>query len=158
MQYPNRRYGSPTAMEHYAIWYGSEANLAKALKRSRRTVRDWITGRAKVPWWVPEIMRLQQMEHNAMVYRMTGREVAARLGVATGGEVIDAGARFRPDPLDVAPSGGQVRNLVCHVAQVPLQRIDPPGGHIGQHVQLADTPINAIDEPQRRHDKQVQRR
>lgn len=98
MRYPNRRYGNPTAMQHYAIWYGSTAELAKALKRSERSVRDWLSGAAKVPWWVPEIMRLQKMEHDAMVYQMTGRKVAARLGVATAeGAVIDAGARFRPE-------------------------------------------------------------
>ena len=97
MRYPNRRYGNPTAMQHYALWYGSVANLAKALKRSERSVRDWLSGAAKVPWWVPEIMRLQKMEHDSMVYQMTGRKVAARLGVATqDGAVIDAGARFRP--------------------------------------------------------------
>ncbi len=103
MRYPNKRYGNPTAMQHYAMWYGDIPSLAKALKRSERTVRDWLSGAARVPWWVPEIMRLQQMEHNAMVYRMTGRQVATRLGVATLGAVVDAGQRFRPDaPLPIA--------------------------------------------------------
>ena len=98
MRYPNRRYGNPTAMAHYAMWYGDIKSLAKALKRSERSVKDWLACRAKVPWWVPEIMRLQQMEHNNMVYQMTGRQVAARLGEVVGGQVIDAGARFkRPD-------------------------------------------------------------
>jgi hypothetical protein len=102
MQYQNRRYGNPATMEHFAMWYGSTAALAKALRRSERSVNDWLTGRARVPWWVPEIMRLQKMEHDAMVYQMTGRQVAARLGVATTGAVIDAGARFRPDALPIA--------------------------------------------------------
>jgi hypothetical protein len=108
MQYPNRRYGNPTAMAHYAIWYGDRhghySNLAKALKRSERTVKDWMTGAAKVPWWVPEIMRLQQMEHNAMVHQITGRKVLARLGVATpAGVLVDAGARFRPEHAFPSP-------------------------------------------------------
>lgn len=97
MQYPNLRYGNPAAMAHYAMWYGSTANLAKALRRSERSVHDWLTGRAKIPFWVPELMRLQKMEHDAMVYQMTGRQVTARLGVVSNGQVIDAGARFRPD-------------------------------------------------------------
>jgi transposase len=97
MRYPNRRYGNPTAMAHYALWYGSIPELAKALKRSERSVRDWLSGAAKVPWWVPEIMRLQKMEHDAMVYQMTGRQVSARLGVVSESTVIDAGARFRPE-------------------------------------------------------------
>lgn len=100
MRYPNMRYGNPTAMAHYAIWYGDShgtyKNLAKALKRSERTVKDWMTGAARVPWWVPEIMRLQQMEHANMVYQMTGRRVAARLGLVEGSTIIDAGVRFLP--------------------------------------------------------------
>jgi hypothetical protein len=98
MRYPNRRYGNPTAMAHYAIWYGSTAELAKTLRRDERTVKDWLSGRARVPWWVPEIMRLQQMEHNDMVRQMTGREVLARFGVvAPAGDLVDAGIRFKPE-------------------------------------------------------------
>lgn len=116
MRYPNLRYGNPTAMQHYAMWYGDTGgrytNLAKALRRSERSVKDWLTGAAKVPWWVPEIMRLQKMEHDAMVYQMTGRRLGARLGTATAtGDVIDAGHRFRPEqPLpatvDAHPQDG----------------------------------------------------
>lgn len=97
MRYPNRRYGNPTEMAHYALWYGSTAELAKSLKRSERTVRDWLSGAARVPWWVPEIMRLQQMEHADMVRQITGRTMRARWGmVAPAGQLIDAGIRFKP--------------------------------------------------------------
>lgn len=121
MKYPNKRYGNPTAMAHYAMWYGNTANLAQALRRSERSVQDWLTGRAKVPWWVPEIMRLQKMEHDARVYQMTGRQVAARLGVAAStGAVIDAGSRFRPElppPTgaalqDADPGAGELRRYL----------------------------------------------
>jgi hypothetical protein len=81
-------------MAHYAIWYGSTAELAKALKRSERSVNDWLTGKAKVPWWVPEIMRLQKLEHDHMVHRITGRAQLARLGIVQAGQVVDAGQRF----------------------------------------------------------------
>lgn len=106
MKYPNRRYGNPTAMAHYALWYGSTAELAKALKRSERSVTDWLSGKTRVPWWVPEIMRLQKMEHDQMVYQMTGRRVAARLGLATASAtIVDAGSRFMPPtPLPAAPA------------------------------------------------------
>ena len=97
MRYPNRRYGNPTAMSHYALWYGSVPELAKALKRSERSVNDWLSGKSKVPWWVPEIMRLQKMEHDAMVYQMTGRQPSPRLGVVVESNVVDAGSRFRPE-------------------------------------------------------------
>ncbi|MEJ7806893.1 MAG: hypothetical protein WKG03_13355 [Telluria sp.] len=91
-------------MQHYAIWYGDTKALAKALRRSERSVEDWLAGRTKVPWWVPEIMRMQQAEHAAMIYQMTSRRMGARLGVVAGGTVIDAGSRFLA-PLfpDAAP-------------------------------------------------------
>lgn len=110
MRYPNRRYGNPAAMRHYALWYGDTASLAKALMRSERSVKDWLSGAAKVPWWVPEIMRLQKLEHDAMVYQMTGRQVAARLGVVSESTVVDAGSRFRPEqpfPAMVAPAAAR---------------------------------------------------
>jgi hypothetical protein len=100
MRYPNLRYGNPTAMAHYAMWYGTTANLAKALRRSERSVKDWLSGKSRVPWWVPEIMRLQKMEHDSMVYRMTGRQVSARLGLVESATatIVDAGTRFKPLP------------------------------------------------------------
>lgn len=105
MRYPNRRYGNPTAMRHYALWYGSIPELAKALKRSERSVNDWLNEKAKVPWWVPEIMRLQKMEHDEMVRQMTGIRIAARLGVVDPkGNLTDAGARFvKKPPQDAIP-------------------------------------------------------
>ena len=108
LQYPNRRYGNPAAMRHYAMWYGSVPALAKALKRSERSVRNWLSGKAKVPWWVPEIMRLQQMEHNDTARQITGRLVGVRLGIVAGGTVVDAGARFKPEPAQVPQDADQV--------------------------------------------------
>jgi hypothetical protein len=119
MRYPNRRYGNPTAMAHYAIWYGTVPELAKALKRSERSVKDWLSGKVKVPWWVPEIMRLQQMEHNHTVYQITGRKLAMRLGVVDSATatVIDAGARFRPKQPLPAVSGATTDRLNHVIAQ-----------------------------------------
>lgn len=113
MRYPNRRYGNPTAMAHYALWYGNTANLAKALKRSERSVKDWLSGKSRVPWWVPEIMRLQKMEHDSMVYQMTGRQVAARLGVVQASTIVDAGTRFKAPqpPLTACSTSPQLKPL-----------------------------------------------
>jgi len=102
MRYPNKRYGNPEAMRHYAMWYGTVKNLAQALRRSERSVRDWLSGAARVPFWVPELMRLQQMEHNNTAYQITGRQVAARLGTVAAGVVVDAGARFLAEPPPLA--------------------------------------------------------
>ena len=61
MKYPNLRYGNPLELAHYAQPFPLK-ELAKRLRRSERSVSDWLQGRAKVPWWVPEILRLQHME------------------------------------------------------------------------------------------------
>lgn len=101
-------------MAHYAMWYGSVAELAKSLKRSERSVRDWLSGKQRVPWWVPEIMRLQKMEHDNMVLQMTGRVTLARLGVVKAGTVVDAGTRFKappPAPLPDDPLPARIFEL-----------------------------------------------
>lgn len=102
MRYPNLRYGKPEELRYYAMAFGSVAQLARTLRRSERSVKDWMSGAARVPWWVPEILRLKKMEHDNMVYQMTGLKVAARLGVVEAGSVIDAGLRFQPQPPPLA--------------------------------------------------------
>ena len=110
MRYPNLRYGNPTAMAHYAIWYGDTATLAKALRRDVRTVRDWLSGTARVPFWVPELMRLQQLEHAQMVYQMTGQRIAASLGIVQAGAAILPHTRRPPDVK--TPQADQGRSVV----------------------------------------------
>lgn len=55
VRYPNLRYGNPTEFAYYAVGVPLP-DLARRLRRDERTVRDWLTGRARVPWRVPEIM------------------------------------------------------------------------------------------------------
>lgn len=61
MRYPNLRYGNPTEFAYYCMGR-TNASVAKTLRRDERTVRDWLSGRSKLPWWVPEIMRLKRAE------------------------------------------------------------------------------------------------
>lgn len=82
MRYPNLRYGNPTELQYYAMTIPIK-DLAKRLRRSERSVRDWMTGTKKVPWWVPEILRLQKMETDARMYEMRMKPVMQRLGVVT---------------------------------------------------------------------------
>jgi len=105
VKYPNLRYGDPAALAYYTQFYPAKDRvrmLAKQLRRSERSVRDWLTGTAKVPWWVPEIVRLQRMEHVEMMRQMNMRAEDARLGVVTG-TVIDFSASRRKS----VPQGGQ---------------------------------------------------
>jgi hypothetical protein len=61
MRYPNLRYGNPAELNYYAMQYTVD-QLARLLRRDARTVRDWMTCRTRVPWWVPELLRLRRME------------------------------------------------------------------------------------------------
>ncbi|MGK5052325.1 hypothetical protein [Janthinobacterium sp. RB2P8] len=57
--------------------------LARTLRRDERTVRDWLSGKTRVPWWVPEYMRQRQMNMTAL---------GPRLGVVRGA-VIELATR-----------------------------------------------------------------
>jgi hypothetical protein len=84
MLYPNLRYRIPTEMAHYAMGV-PVAVLAKRLRlrRDERTVRDWLTGRRPVPWWVPEILRLKHMESDLRHRQMGMGALPTRLGVVS---------------------------------------------------------------------------
>jgi hypothetical protein len=69
MRYPNRRYGNPTEFAYYAMGR-TLSDLSRALRRDERTIRDWLSGRSKLPWWVPEILRLQRMESENICRQM----------------------------------------------------------------------------------------
>jgi hypothetical protein len=61
MRYPNTRYGNPVEFQYYT--QGQPADeIAKRLKRDKRTVQRWLNGKQKMPWWIPEILRLQRLE------------------------------------------------------------------------------------------------
>ncbi|MES2027443.1 MAG: hypothetical protein V4448_17995 [Pseudomonadota bacterium] len=62
MRYPNTRYGNPEEMKYYTQGLKIE-DICRRLKRSKKSVQAWLNGDRKVPWWVPELLRLQRMEH-----------------------------------------------------------------------------------------------
>lgn len=89
MKYPNLRYGNPTELAYYAMCLGDDLpRLARILRRDERTVRDWLTCRAKVPWWVPEILRLKQMEAAEIHRQMGFAPQRAKLGIV-GADIVD---------------------------------------------------------------------
>lgn len=61
MRDPNLRYGNATKSAYYAMGRPLP-DLARSLRRDERTVRDWLSGCSRVPWWVPEILRLRRLE------------------------------------------------------------------------------------------------
>lgn len=105
MHYPNLRYGNPTELEFYAQGVPVK-DLARRLRRSERSVRDWLNQRKRVPWWVPEVLRLQHMEMQQQLYRMGITQVRNRLGMVNG-EVI----KF-PPPQDKTSSQQQAASAL----------------------------------------------
>ena len=70
-------------------------DLARLLRRDERTVRDWIDGRTRVPWWVPEILRLKHLEadlrRRQMFWCVPDKKPLTKLGVVTdAGAIADA--------------------------------------------------------------------
>jgi hypothetical protein len=106
MRFPNLRYGNPTEFAYYAMGR-SLAELARALRRDERTIRDWLSGRARVPWWVPEILRLKRLE-SEMRYRQMfwklepdERPQFTKLGlVAPDGSLELAPQKEKPQAVD----------------------------------------------------------
>jgi hypothetical protein len=82
MKYPNQRYGNPNKFAYYAMGL-SVSELADRLKRSERSVRDWLSGAEKLPWWVPELLRLQQMEKDQQLRQMNIQPLRAKLGLVS---------------------------------------------------------------------------
>jgi hypothetical protein len=86
MRYPNLRYGNPQEMAYYSQGIPL-SDLARRLRRSERSVHDWLSGRSKVPWWVPELMRLQAWERADRLRQMNMTPMIKKLGLRTA-EII----------------------------------------------------------------------
>lgn len=95
MRYPNLRYGNPNELNHYAQGMPLK-DLARRLRRSERSVRDWLSGAKKVPWWIPEILRLQNVEHAQMLRQMGVQPVLKRLGLVTSTATLYSFPRIEP--------------------------------------------------------------
>jgi hypothetical protein len=87
VRYPNQRYGNPSELAYYAMGR-SDADLARMLRRDERTVRDWLTGRRKVPFWAPELLRLRAMEAAERHRQMGFEPLRQKLGLVSG-DVIE---------------------------------------------------------------------
>lgn len=87
-------------------------DLARSLRRDERTVRDWLSGRARVPWWVPEILRLRRMELDLRQREMGMGPLKAKLGIV-GADVIVLAQPTQAPPETKKP-------------QEPLQLVESP--------------------------------
>jgi hypothetical protein len=105
MRFPNLRYGNPTEFAYYAMGRTPE-QLAPILRRDPRTIKDWLSGRARVPWWVPEIMRLKRFEadivHRQMFWTVSDKASVHTLGVVDQAGELHLVERRRPAPRSTA--------------------------------------------------------
>lgn len=69
MQYPTKRYGNPAVLAHFAQ-FTSTNDLAKRFRRSERTINNWLTMRQKMPFWVEELLILQEQEKRERARQM----------------------------------------------------------------------------------------
>lgn len=83
MKQPNQRYGNPNEMAYY-VQGRPIPSIARELRRTERSVRDWLNGRKKVPWWVPELLRLRHLEHDLRMQQMGVGRIAPRLHAVDG--------------------------------------------------------------------------
>lgn len=99
MRFPNLRYGNPNELAYYAQFYPKKERvrlLSRQLRRSERTIRNWLDGKEKLPWWVTEIIRLQKMEHDEMMRQMGMKPSRAALGVVSGTVIEFTRAKEKP--------------------------------------------------------------
>ena len=97
MRFPNLRYGKPAELAHYAMGIPLD-QLARTLRRDERTVRDWLSGKTRVPWWVPEYMRQRQMEQADIRRQMHMSSLGPRLGIVRGNVIELAARRPKKEP------------------------------------------------------------
>jgi hypothetical protein len=90
MRYPNQRYGDPAHLAYYTQGW-SINQISKFLKRDEKTIKNWLNGKSKMPWWVPELLRLTAKEKHEQLRYMGVNTVLAKLGVVNG-EVLE----FKP--------------------------------------------------------------
>ncbi|WP_343724262.1 hypothetical protein [Herbaspirillum huttiense] len=83
MKMPNQRYGDRDEFIFYAHWHKPK-DLARLLRRSERSVRDWLSGREPVPWWIPELLRLREVERRETLRQMGITRLPNHLGIVAG--------------------------------------------------------------------------
>lgn len=105
MRYPNTRYGNPTEFRYYAQGQKPK-EIAKRLRRSEHSVTQWLAGKRRMPWWIPEILRLQRLEYDLWMHQSGLGRMRTKLGVASADVIAFKDIR-QPDDLPAPTQTGQ---------------------------------------------------
>lgn len=87
MRFPNQRYGDPEHLKYYTQGWTLKT-ISKHLKRDEKTIQRWLSGKQKMPWWVPEFLRLERYEKYHQLQQMRVNPTLAKLGIVRG-QVLD---------------------------------------------------------------------
>lgn len=102
MRYPNTRYGNPEELRYYSQGLTVKI-IAKKLKRSEKSISAWLNGDRKIPFWVPELLRLWHMERDLTMRQMGFGDQKLKLGLVSG-RIIEF---KRPQALGIAQPTAQ---------------------------------------------------
>lgn len=105
MRYPNKRYAHPDELRYY-MRNMKPAELAAYLKRDERTVKNWLSGAVRCPWWVPELLRLRAYEVHNQLRQMGIDQKLCRLGIVKKSQVF-----YIDPPTITAPEKTVVEQL-----------------------------------------------
>ena len=64
MQDPSKRWANPAEFDYWAKVYTVKV-LSKKLKRTPRTIRDWLRGARPIPAWTVAVLRLSELDAEA---------------------------------------------------------------------------------------------
>lgn len=99
MFHTNRRYGSPDALRAYLAGFTIQ-DAARQLRRHPRTIRDWLTGKRRIPWWTVELLELR---HRAALQDLR------HMGI-------------RPGPYQRAPTTSKITTATTHATTATTSR------------------------------------
>src|SRR5450830_900388 len=111
MRYPNTRYGNPTEFQYYAQGQKPK-DIATRLRRSEHSVTQWLAGKRRLPWWIPEILRLQRLEYDIWMRQSGLGRMPQKFGTVSA-DVITFNS---PRPTTDQPSTPETSSGNSHAA------------------------------------------
>lgn len=86
MKFPNRRYGNPEVLRHFAQFM-TIPELSRRFRRSQRTIQNWIQEREKMPFWVEELLLLQEQARRERLRQMNIKHRAPLFAISNAKSV-----------------------------------------------------------------------